>query len=36
MKLRKKALILDVLSVGVAAVGVNNVRMGWNRVESMR
>ncbi|KAK0516457.1 hypothetical protein JMJ35_001060 [Cladonia borealis] len=35
LRLRKKALMLDVLSVGVAAVGVNNVRMGWNRVESL-
>ena len=35
MRLRKKALMLDVLSVGVAAVGINNVRMGWKRVESL-
>ena len=34
MRARKKALMLDVLSVGVVAVGLNNVRMGWKRVES--
>ncbi len=35
IRLRKKALMLDVLSVGVAAVGINNARMGWKRVESL-
>ena len=35
MRLRKKALLLDALSVGVVAVGLNNVRMGWKKVESM-
>ena len=34
IRARKKALMLDVLSVGVVAVGLNNVRMGWKRVES--
>ena len=36
MRAEKKALMLDVLSVGVAAVGLNNVRMGWKKVETMR
>ena len=35
MRLRKKALMLDVLSVGIAAVGINNARMGWKRVGSL-
>ena len=34
-RLRKKAFMLDVLSVGVAAVGVNNARMGWKKVETL-
>ena len=36
MKMRRKALVLDLASVGVAAVGLNNVRMGWNRVQALK
>ena len=35
MRAEQKARMLDVLSVGVAAVGLNNVRMGWKKVESL-
>ena len=35
IRARNKAVMLDVLSVGVAAVGLNNVRMGWKKVESL-
>ena len=35
-RLRQKALLMDILSVGVVAVGINNVRMGWKRVEGMK
>lgn len=34
-RLRTKALMMDLFSVGVVAVGLNNVRMGWKRVENM-
>lgn len=34
-RLRTKALMMDLFSVGVVAVGINNVRMGWKRVQNL-
>lgn len=34
-RLRTKALMMDLFSLGVVAVGINNVRMGWKRVQNM-
>lgn len=34
-RLRTKALLMDLFSVGVVAVGINNVRMGWKRAQNM-
>ncbi|MCJ1450169.1 hypothetical protein MMC28_000498 [Mycoblastus sanguinarius] len=34
-KMRNKGLKADAISLGVAAVCINNVRKGWNRVEAM-
>ncbi|KAI4161263.1 MAG: hypothetical protein LQ342_005055 [Letrouitia transgressa] len=35
-RLRQRGRLLDVVSLGVAAVGVNNARMGWKRWEASR
>ena len=35
MKLRRRALMLDLIGMGVAAVGINNARKGWKKVESV-
>ena len=35
MKLRRRALTLDLIGVGVAAVGLNNARNGWKRVDGL-
>ena len=35
MKLRRRALMLDLIGVGVAAVGINNARNGWKKVDSL-
>lgn len=35
MKLRRRALMLDLIGVGVAAVGLNNARNGWKRVDGL-
>ena len=35
-RLKNKALMMDLFTVGVAAVGINNARMGWKRVEAIK
>ena len=35
IKLRRRALVLDLVRVGVAAVGINNARNGWKKVDSL-
>lgn len=35
-KLKKKALMMDVFTLGVAAVGLNNCHNGWKRLESVK
>lgn len=35
-RLKSKALLMDLFTVGVVAVGINNARMGWKRVEAIK
>jgi len=35
-RLKNKALLMDLFTVGVVAVGINNARMGWKRVEAIK
>lgn len=34
-RLKNKALLMDLFTVGVVAVGLNNTRLGWRRVEAI-
>lgn len=34
-RLKDKALLMDIFTVGVVAVGLNNARMGWKSVEAI-
>ena len=35
-KMKRKALMMDVFTLGVAAVGLNNVHNSWKKAESVR
>ena len=35
-RLKSKAFLMDAFTVGVVAVGLNNARMGWKRVEAIK
>lgn len=35
-RLKNKALLMDLFTVGVIGVGINNCRMGWKRVEAIK
>ena len=35
-RLKNKALLTDLFTVGVVAVGINNARMGWKRVDAIK
>lgn len=34
-KSKDKALMMDLMAVGVACIGINNARKGWKRLETM-
>ncbi len=34
-RLRNKALLMDAFTIGVVAIGLNNTRIGWKRVENI-
>ena len=35
-RLKNEAMLMDLFTVGVAAVGINNARIGWKRVEAIK
>lgn len=35
-RLKNKAVLMDLFTVGVVAVGLNNCRLGWQRVENIK